>query len=168
MDLFMREGPIERDGLFGIPQVIGIFDEPHMPVANVQENFLADDVQTLIQRPHKSDSLIFTKNLWGTAWIMKQHNMQIYNAIAQFDPTGNPDGNDPYHNVSLDLLHKFIVIHNTHELEYRLPSLRYPMTLFLQNLILQMNRLLIVLLVMRFFKRMLFLLVKTNHQCPPT
>jgi hypothetical protein len=112
MDLFMREEPIERDGLFGIPQVIGIFDEPHMPVANhVQENFLADDVQTLIQRPHKSDSLIFTKNLWGTAWIMKQHNTQIYNAIAQFDPTGNPDGNDPYHNVSLDLLQKFLAIY---------------------------------------------------------
>ena len=112
----MREGPIERDGLFGIPQVIGIFDEPHLPVAEAQENVLADDVQTLIQRPHKSDSLIFTQNLWGTAWIMKQHNTQIYNAIAQFDPTANPDGNDPYHNVSLLWLHKFLIfihIHNS-------------------------------------------------------
>ena len=104
----MREEPREREGLFAIPRVIGIFDEPHLPVADVCENLLADDVQTLIQRPHKSDSEIFTSKLWGRAWIMKQHNMQIYDAIAQFDPTVNHDGNDPYNDVSWVCLHKFL------------------------------------------------------------
>ena len=108
MDRFIRAGDqrtLQRRPSFEIPQMIGIFDEPfNLAVADVNENVLTDDVQTLIQRPHKSDSEIFTLNLWGRAWIMKQHNMQIYQAIAQFDPTANPDGHDPYHDVSLGCL----------------------------------------------------------------
>ena len=112
MDHFLRAGdqrPLQRRHSFEIPQMIGIFDEPlNLAVADVNENVLTDDVQTLIQRPHKSDSEIFTSNLWGRAWIMKHHNMQIYDAIAQFEPTVNPDGNDPYHNVSWVFLTSFL------------------------------------------------------------
>ena len=183
MDHFLIAGDqrqLQRRHSFEIPQMIGIFDEPlNLAVADVNENVLIDDVQTLIQRPHKSDSEIFTSNLWGRAWIMKQHNMQIYDAIAQFDPTVNPDGNDPYHNVSWVCLHNFLLLFlmyytswdsSLHTLESRLQSLRYPTTLFLQNLMLQMLRLHIALelLVMQFFRRMLFLWVMTNHQCQPT
>ena len=183
MDRFLRAGdqrPLQRRHSFEIPQMIGIFDEPlNLAVADVNANVLIHDVQTLIQRPHKSDSEIFTSELWGRAWIMKQHNMQIYDAIAQFDPTVNHDGNDPYHNVSWVCLHNFLLLllmyytswdSSLHTLESRLQSLRYPMTLYLQNLILKRRRLLIVLvlLVMQYFRRMQFLLVRTNHLCQPT